>query len=156
CLVASPGHAQTEAPIASRTEEVEALNEQVEHLTSAGNSAEALTLARRVVTLAEQQLGPAHLQLARALDNLGQLYYTRGDYDGAEPLYQRALRIRTQVLEPGHPDIAQSLNNLALLYYARKDYSRAEPLLQAALGIYEQRLGAEHADVATALNNLAA
>jgi len=49
------------------------------------------------------------------LNNLGELYYHRGEYQRAEPLLSRALAIREKSLGPGHPSIASALKSYALL-----------------------------------------
>ena len=135
--------------------EAQRLNGQVLQLYRAGRYDEAVPLAKRALAIYEKALGSAHPDVAKSLNNLADLYDTKGDYGRAEPLYQRALAIREKVLGPEHPDVANSLNNLALLYYRKRDYRRAEPLFQRALAIHEKALGGEHPSVATSLDNLA-
>ncbi len=77
---------------------------------------EAEPLLERALAICEQQLGSLHLNTARSLSNLAELYRNQGKYEQAEPLYRRALAIREQQLGSLHLDAAQSLNDLALLY----------------------------------------
>ncbi len=111
-------------------------------------------LFQRALTIAEQQLGPEHLQVASPLNNLGALYWQQGKYERAEPLLQRALSIREQILGPEHPLVATSLNQLGILYSGQGQFELAEPLWQRALHIWEQALGPEHPQLAYPLNNL--
>jgi CHAT domain-containing protein len=103
----------------------------------------------------EKSLGPEHPSFATALNSLAELYYDKGDYAKAEPLFQRALAVREKSLGPESPDVANSLNTLAELYRSSGDYVKAEPLYRRALVIREKALGPEHPKVADSLNNLA-
>jgi CHAT domain-containing protein len=83
------------------------------------------------------------------------LFYQKGDYTSAEPLYRRALAILAQALGPDHPSVAVSFHNLALLYHEKRDYTSAELLYRRALAIREKTLGPDHPDIAQSLANLA-
>jgi tetratricopeptide (TPR) repeat protein len=95
------------------------------------------------------------VELARALNLLGLIYWNTGEYAQALPLYQRVLDITEKVQGREHPATANSLNSLAGLYRAMGEYAQALPLVQRALGIQEKILGREHPDTANSLNNLA-
>ncbi|MGH9837545.1 MAG: tetratricopeptide repeat protein [Blastocatellia bacterium] len=124
-------------------------------LYRAGKYGEARPLAERALEIREKSLGPEHIEVAAALNNLAAVYSAQGDYAKAETLHQRVLTIREKALGPEHPDVARSLNNLANLNYNKGDYEKVETLYQRALAILEKVLGPEHPDVAAALNNLA-
>ena len=49
---------------------------------------------------------------------LANIYFYKGEYAKAEPLFQRALAIREKALGPDHPDVAETLGALARLYEA--------------------------------------
>lgn len=136
-------------------EEARQLNKRALELNSAGRYEAALPLAERVLALLEKARGPAHPDVAVAINNLAEVYRLKGDFSRAEPLYLRALTIQERAFSAGSPAIAVTLNNLAELYKEHGNYARAEPLHQRALTIREKLLGPEHADVATTLNNLA-
>jgi len=89
------------------------LNLQVEQLREKGKYAEAVPLAKEVMVIYEEALGPDHPNVAMSLSNLALLYDERGQYEQSEPLYKRSLAIREKTLGPNHPDVATSLNNLA-------------------------------------------
>ena len=83
----------------------------------------------------EKSLGPEHLDTAKNLIDLGNLYQETGQYAKAEPLYKRALKIREKILGPDHRTVAECLDELAALYWAKGESAKAEPLSQRAAGI---------------------
>ncbi|HNC45700.1 MAG TPA: tetratricopeptide repeat protein, partial [Acidobacteriota bacterium] len=107
------------------------------------------------MSIFEKALGPEHPYVAYSLNNLALIYYHKGDYAQAEPLYTRALAIFEKALGPDHPNVAHTLNCMALLYKDKGDLARAEPLYARSLAISEKVLGADHQEVAYSLNNLA-
>ncbi|MCB9006996.1 MAG: tetratricopeptide repeat protein [Ardenticatenaceae bacterium] len=48
-------------------------------------------------------MGPEHPDVARDLNNLGQLLQAVGEYEAARPYMERALAIRKKALGPEHP-----------------------------------------------------
>ena len=103
----------------------------------------------------EREYGPESLELASALNSIGDSLWRDARHAEAEPLYKRALAIDEKALGPEHPDVATDLNNLASLYHDQGRYAEAEPLYERALAIDEKALGPDHPDVATSLSNLA-
>jgi CHAT domain-containing protein/Flp pilus assembly protein TadD len=130
-------------------------NSRVVELFAQGKWQEAAELARESLQTVGRILGTKHHHVAAALNNLGLLHKSAGDYAEAERLYRRASGIWRETLTGQHPRYAASLNNLATLYQEQGDYARAEPLVRKALGINRQTLGPGHAATAGNLNNLA-
>ncbi len=81
---------------------------------------------------------PQDPRLATNLNNLALIYYIRGRYSEAEPLFKRSLAIMEKVVGPEHLDVATTLNNMALLYKAQGKYAEAEPFLGRARAIREK------------------
>ncbi len=77
------------------------------------------------------------LDMARTLNDLGEVYRYQGKYKEAEPLLQEALEIRQEVLGEEHLDVAQTILHQADLYRARGNYIKAEPLYLRTLHIRE-------------------
>src|SRR5436190_15992408 len=75
-------------------QQIARLHQQVVQLYRQGHYTQALDLALQARDLARQYLGEEHPEFATALDNLGLLYKTVGNYAAAEPLLQQALEIR--------------------------------------------------------------
>jgi CHAT domain-containing protein/Tfp pilus assembly protein PilF len=159
CLGAAPAEAQTgKGPVPARSPdmaEADRIDAQSDALFQAGKFAAALPLAQRVAALREKALGPDHVEVAEALNNLADVYRFNGDYSSAMPLYERALAIREKALGPEHVEVAATLNKLAGVYRSKGQYGPAEPLYVRALAIREKVLGPDHADVATSLSSLA-
>jgi tetratricopeptide (TPR) repeat protein len=74
---------------AEDTSETDSLNRQVVDLYQANKYQEAIPIARQLVAINEEALGPDHPDTATSLNNLAALYYGMGDYTKAEPLYRR-------------------------------------------------------------------
>jgi tetratricopeptide (TPR) repeat protein len=60
--------------------------------------------------------GEDRLALASAEHEVAELYYFKGDYDQAEPLYKHSLEIKKELLGQKHLSVAATLSNLAELY----------------------------------------
>jgi len=81
------------------------------------------------------QLGLDHSEVARSLNNLGQiLFCTQGQLSEVLALYQRALTIQERALSPDHLDAAESLCNLASDYGNQGKYSPAPTHIRAYTG----------------------
>jgi serine/threonine-protein kinase len=120
-----------------------------------GRYDDAEPLLRSALEIRQRVLGPAHADVAAALNELANLRHDRGEHAGAEALYRQALGLRRQLLGPRHEDVADSLNDLGVLLKDKGDLDGALPLYREALAIRRERLGTEHRLVATSLNNLA-
>ncbi len=140
---------------AARLAEADRLTEEVERLAGADRAAEAVPLARRALALREKALGPDHLAVGQAANNLAYLLKATGDLSGAEALYRRALAIRERALGADHVQLVVPLNNLAAVLRARGDPAAAEAAYKRALIILERAVGPDHPNVAIILGNYA-
>ncbi|MBI5610510.1 MAG: tetratricopeptide repeat protein [Deltaproteobacteria bacterium] len=150
------GPAAAEAAQAAELAEADRLTAEVERLAGEDRAAEAVPLARRALALREKALGPDHLSVGLAANNLAYLLKATGDLAGAELLYRRALAIREKALGPEHVQLVVPLNNLAAVLRARGDPATAEAAYQRALAILERALGPNHPNVGIILGNYAA
>ena len=128
---------------------------QIEANVEARN-AEEVASAKQALARAEQELGRDHPDTLLHVNDLAELYRTRGRYDEAELLHKRALEAYERVLGDDHPDTLRSVNNLALLFRNRGRYAEAEPLYIRALEGRERVLGREHPATLNSVSNLAA
>ena len=117
--------------------------------------AQAETLMKRSIDVQTRHLGPDHVDLAPALNNLGALYWMMGRYADALPLYERVRKTFERTLDPSHPDIAAVYNNLAETYWKLGRFAEAEPLFRRSLAIKESRLSPGHASLAITLHSMA-
>jgi len=144
CLT-SPSSAQNAA----------ARSAEIAELDKAGKYSEGIVLAQKLLADLEKTNGPAHRDVAAALNNLGMLYGSTGRDVEAEPLYKRALTIFEKTGGLDSVEVASTLNNLAALYQRQERFADAEPLFKRALAIRERSLGPSHPDLAQSLNNMA-
>jgi tetratricopeptide (TPR) repeat protein len=114
-----------------------------------------LSFLRRVLAVQENLKGPEHSDTLTSVNNLAGLFYAKGDWTNAEPLYRRGLEASERALGPEHPDTLTSVNNLASVLSAKGDSEAAEPLYRRALEACERVLGPEHPATLTSVNNLA-
>ena len=82
-VLATAAHTQT-------TDDPAALTAEVARLYQAGKYAEAIEIAKRLVTQYEPALGPGHPRVGISLNNLAALYKMQGRYGEAEPLLKRS------------------------------------------------------------------
>jgi CHAT domain-containing protein/Tfp pilus assembly protein PilF len=139
----------------AQSDDLEALNKQVNELNRSGQYAAAVPLAERYAEAMKSRHGAEASEYAAALSRVGVLYRALGRSAEAEPLAQRALAIDEKALGPDHPTVGTLLNNLALLYREKGRHTEAEPLAQRALAIDEKAHGPDHPSVGRDLNNLA-
>jgi len=75
------------------------------------------------------------------LNNLGNLYLNKGEFDKAEKYYLEALNIRKKLAKkiPSYlPDYAGALNNLGNLYLNKGEFDKAEKCYEEAKRIYRE------------------
>ncbi len=102
-----------------------------------------------------EEFWPRDPQLAKNLNNIGNVYRSQGKFEEAEANYMRAIAILENSVGAEHPNLATVLNNLAVLYRKQSKYKEAEVLYRRVLSIVEKALGPKHRNVYISLNNLA-
>ncbi len=70
-------------------------------------------------------LGDDNPDTLASLNNVAALFYCKGEYYRALPLYEECLAKMKMVLGDDHPDTFASLDNLALLFYCKGECDRA-------------------------------
>lgn len=143
------------APSSAQKGEATALSVKINELSRAGKYSEAVPLAQGQLQTLEQKYGPAHRDVAAALNNLAEILGHQGNDLEAEPLLKRAIAILDKAVGLDSSEAAPELNNLAALYQRQERYAEAEPLFKRALAIREKALGPNHPDLGQSLNNLA-
>ena len=114
-----------------------------------------LELYIRSLAIRQKALGPARVDEAITLNNLGNLLFELGDYDTSRLRFEQALKILMETAGPTTPLYAQSLNNLAAVRESVGDYAGARVLLEKALAIRKEALGNQHPSYAQSLTALA-
>ncbi len=82
---------------------------------------------------------------------IAQIKRTKGDFAGAEQLFQKAIAGDEEVLGRDNPKTADAMRGLAQVYIAMSDFGRAEPLLRREVEICESTLGIDHPVVSQGL-----
>src|SRR5262249_5949525 len=95
---------------------------------------EAEQLLQRALAIGEK-VAPDHPHVAKALNNLAELYRVQGRFADAEALYNRTVVTAEKVLGRDHPDVGNYLGNLGGLRVSQEEWSDAVSLLKLATDI---------------------
>jgi len=114
-----------------------------------------ISMINEVIPLWSREFGPTHQNIAVLLQNRGEAYAKRNQFDRAEPDLRESLKLKLQYLAARDPTIATSKNSLANVLVEQKKYPEAEELLVSALAIRTETLGPSHPSTARNLNALA-
>jgi CHAT domain-containing protein/tetratricopeptide (TPR) repeat protein len=98
--------------------------------------------------------GQDPVRLARAKQQMGELYFTQRRVIDSLKWYSEARDLRERTLGPKHLETAQSLVGLSSANKLLGKLEESEDVQLRAIAIYEGALGVDHPYVATALNNL--
>ncbi|CAE7205771.1 hypothetical protein PTNB73_07222 [Pyrenophora teres f. teres] len=82
-------------------------------------------------------------------------YYSDGQFDEAETLFQRVMEFRTNVLGAEHPDTLKSIAKLALTYHAQSRFQEAKVLGLRAVEAQKRVLGEEDPETLSTVSHLA-
>ena len=105
------------------------------------------------LTLLEETLAtvPSEQDRGATLNNIGQIFKARGDYDKALEYSERVLAICREIGDKAGE--GTTLNNLSQIFTARGDYATALTYLEQSLAI-QREIGDKHGESVT-INNLA-
>ncbi len=106
----------------------EGLSTEAFTLYQQGQLPEAAERLQDALKVAEEALGPNHLDVATILSNLAALYRSQGRYSDSKHLYKRALTIREKTHGPDHPDVVAVLENMAKCCREMGEEDEAEKL----------------------------
>eukprot|EP00933_Yihiella_yeosuensis_P023148 TRINITY_DN18078_c0_g1_i1.p1 TRINITY_DN18078_c0_g1~~TRINITY_DN18078_c0_g1_i1.p1 ORF type:complete len:346 (+),score=83.76 TRINITY_DN18078_c0_g1_i1:54-1040(+) len=115
----------------------------------AGQPEEALQMHQKALDMRKEIVGKDHPSVAECLNNLGGLYYGRGNLQKAAESYEQALELLMLANEgkPENPYVALTLYNLGLCRGGLGQLQAAEAALKQALTIAERSLGSDHRQV---------
>jgi tetratricopeptide (TPR) repeat protein len=127
------------------------------YLAEQAQFAEAETLFREVLKIADSVFGLDHPEKATSLNELATQLQSQGKLREAEQLSRKALEIRQRANGPDGMDMARSLNNLGyiLLLQGGTKLPEAESLFRQSLGILEQAPVPNENELGRTRNNLA-
>lgn len=124
-------------------------------LTEQARYKESEQLYREAVSVAQQQLGPRHPDVAAALNGFAKLMIARRKFTEAETLLRRAEEIDRLNFPASHPRVGYDLSNEAVLAAERKHYAEAESLCKKSEAILEAALPPNHPEVGKVVARLA-
>ncbi|MCX4241169.1 serine/threonine-protein kinase [Paraliomyxa miuraensis] len=102
-----------------------------------------------------RQVDPESAQVARAINNLGNVRFRDGRISEAGEAFEQAHRAWARALGPEHPDVVMPLNNLASVRLMLDDREEGKRLLEQVLANWERSLGPDHFRLALPHHNLA-
>lgn len=107
----------------------------------------ALELFEWSLAVYRERFGEAR-QVATILNNIGRVYYLKGDYERALTVYEEALSIRRKTLGPNSIDVAATVCNTGQTHHQRGNLETAMMYYKEFLELAQGRLGANHRDIA--------
>ena len=98
--------------------------------------------------------GPAHPEVAASLNELGRLFYQKGEFKSAIKKFQHAVDICRSTVGATNHLTAEYLNNLGMARCASGQLEEAQRELEQALSIRKTELGERHRQTALSYNNV--
>ena len=95
-----------------------------------------------------KNLGENHASVATSYNNIGSVWYSKGNYDKALEYYEKCLSIDLKTLGENHADVATSYNNIGSVWSSKENYGKALEYYEKCLKIQLIKLGFKHPDVA--------
>lgn len=135
-------------------ESLNAMNSLAQVLLSEGRSAEAETLAHRVLA-SPAGPQPTNLQRMTAYDTLGRISLKRLDYTAAERNYRQAATLLASTNGADTAAAASLWNDLGKVKAATGDFNGAEAYSKRSIATLQRIYGPNHPDVAASLRGLA-
>jgi tetratricopeptide (TPR) repeat protein len=93
-------------------------------------------------------------RLPEVYGHLGSIYFSRGDYQDAEPAYRRQLALYEQLYRPDSPMILPALERLGTLFQVQKRLPAAHDTFARAVAISTASYGENSSDSERSLTNL--
>jgi CHAT domain-containing protein len=106
-------------------------------MTVIGDYADATTLYKEMLALAEKQHGPESREVVTTLSSLTGVYWGQNRVDELEPLYQRMLAVTKKLDGENSQAYALQLSTYATLLNTRNEYSSAQRLYEQEVKILE-------------------
>ena len=110
-------------------------------LVAAGRYEEAEPHLDEALSIQRSVLGKDHIDVARTLTDLCEIYCYHGEYEKAEPLYREQVRILNRAFPSGHKDLAIAMSDLATVIAMRDGCSEAERLHREAVAMEARTSG---------------
>jgi tetratricopeptide (TPR) repeat protein len=119
-----------------------------------GDYRRAEDLLDTAVAIRRKVSGPASVETATSLNNLGLVYMVESKLPEAEQSCREAYNIRQNIFGPDNAQTAASLNDLSSVYRQEGKLTEAESMARTALAVRQQLSTGDSLDVADSLRNL--
>jgi tetratricopeptide (TPR) repeat protein len=129
--------------------------DHVRYLQDQGHNEDALALARQLVELTAQLLGPGHPDVAEIHATVGILCRRTGRYELVAQRQHLVLEIRRGYFGEAHDAVASTLSNLGVLYQVMGRHPEAAEYHRRALAIRTANLQPDALEIAFTRSNLA-
>ncbi len=116
---------------------------------------QALINLQMTLKIKEANYPSNHIEIAKTLTKLCDIYGNMGDLKNTEPLLERLYLVHKSLYGEGHVETATTAHHLALLYHAVGKRDKAELLYKIALYTKTRCFGAENQQVAMILSDYA-
>jgi len=111
-----------------------------------GDSDAALDALQRAIRLRVLLLGERHIDVGTTWNNIGRIYFQKGQYENAMEAYRKALSIRRD--EQGDSvDVAATIFNVGQVFHQKGDRDRALRHYQEFLKLAKRHFGEYHRDI---------
>jgi len=117
-------------------EDWQTLHLEVARLYSEGDTESAIRTAEAALKRAKTEFGPSHLNTAKSMNNLANLYFSAGRLDEAGWMYEDALAVEERELGRESPSVADTLYNFSMLLFFMKEKAKARLQLERSLEIH--------------------
>ncbi len=122
---------------------VEELNEDAISLLKQQNIPEALNVAEKALTKAEDEYGFYHPAVLNSLQIKAMIYQVQADYLNAEFTYKEALSLSKEISGENSLDSLKIMNNLGGIKYFQNQYEQALSFYKQSFSIAEKELGSD-------------
>jgi len=130
-------------------------NEQQQQQQQHSSTHKAMDLFQQALAIRLDILGPNHVDVATALNNIGRIHVQLDEFDQALEYYEDALRIRRSALGINSLDYAATAFNAGQSFHQQGEFTRAAELYYEFLRVALMKFGHSHRDVAVVLSGIA-
>jgi len=112
---------------------------------------EAISVYEESLTIERAERGEEHPATASLLENIGNVYYTKGDLPKTLALLQQVLTIREKVFGADSFPVARTRFNMGAVALKNNEFQRALEMTDAAIPVFRANVGDKSTEIAVAL-----
>ncbi len=123
--------------VVAQENKLQLLKDKYSKLFDENKFTEALPLAKQYADGTKTEYGEGHAKYAKAINNVGLIYFSLKDFKNAEIAFKLALSIAEQI-DPDHQDVAFALDLLAIVY-EKKGQNKLSTFFKKRAGAIKHR-----------------